>query len=299
LTTPWWGSVLSRHGLGPFLAAGTAARQDSLNPILNLVLFFRFTFTNEPFLPILAVIGLAGCFASLARRQSLLPAWLLLAYLAEPRGGPLYMMIPLALLIGYGLENVVLPALRPKGDNPSPANAREALESVLRWKASRYFLLFLFAYSAISAYSTSLMIQNELSLGRADQEAFNWAKANTPEDSRFLLVTGQLPLRDAWSEWFPALAERRSLATVFGYEWVNDGKFGQRVEAYKRLQACAYEDAACLDGWNQGSGEAFSYVYLYHRDGPLQFPLAVHLQQNIDYNLVFQNNRTLIFEKIR
>jgi hypothetical protein len=297
LTTPWWGSVLSRHGLDPFLAAITASGQDSLNPLVNLLIFFRFTFTNEPFLPILSLLGLAGLFASLARRQTLLPAWLLILHLVEPRGGPLYMMIPLALLVGYGLENVILPALRPKGDNPSPANAREALESMLRWRASRYFLLFLLAYSVLSAYSTSLKIKDEFSLDPTDLVALAWVKANTPEESQFLLVTGQLPLRDAWSEWFPVLAERRSQATVFGYEWVNDNQFGKREQAYRDLQACAYKDITCLDTWDQGSSEAYSHVYLFNRAGPTRFPLAIHLGQDPNYKLVFQNEETLIFER--
>jgi len=299
LTSPWWSLVISRHGLDPFLAAFTASGQDSLNPLVGLFIFFRFLFTDEPFLSILAMLGLVGLFASLARKQTLLPAWMFILHLVEPRGGPLYMMVPLALLIGYALENVILPALRPKGDNPAPANAREALESILRWKASRYFLLFLFAYSTMSAYSTSLKIKDELSLQPADLEAFAWVKANTPEDSKFLLVTGQLPLRDAWSEWFPVLAERHSQATVFGYEWVNDGKFGSRVEAYKNLQTCSRENIACLDTWNQGSSEEFSYVYLFNQAGPTRLPLTIHLQQDPNYNLMFQNEQTMVFEKIR
>jgi hypothetical protein len=299
LTTPWWGLVVSRHGIDPFLAAFTATGQDSLNPLVGLFIFFRFLFTDEPFLAILAMLGLIGIFASLARRQTLLPAWTFILHLVEPRGGPLYMMVPLALLIGYALENVFLPALRPKGDNPTPANAREALESVLRWKASRYFLLFLFAYSTMSAYSTSLKIKDELSLGTADLEAFAWVKANTPEEGQFLLVTGQLPLRDAWSEWFPVLTERHSQATVFGYEWVNDGQFEKRVEAYKTLQACSRENIACLHTWTEGSSEEFSYVYLFNRAGPTRLPLTVLLQQDTNYKLVFQNEQSMIFEAVR
>jgi hypothetical protein len=264
-----------------------------------LILFFRFLFTNEPFLPILAVLGLIGLFASLARKQTLLPAWMLILYIIEPRGGPLYMMIPLALLIGYALDIVILPALRPKGDSPAPANAREALESLFRLKAPRYFLIFLFAYSTLSAYSTSMRTKDEFSLGPADLEAFAWVKANTPEDSQFLLVTGQLPLRDAWSEWFPVLTERRSQATVFGYEWINDGKFGSRVEAYKNLQACSHEDINCLDQWDQGSNNPYSYVYIYNRTDPMRFPLTIRLQQEATYKLVFQNEQSMIFEKSR
>jgi hypothetical protein len=298
LTAPWWGIIISRYSVDPFLAAMTASKQDSLNPLVGLFIFFRFLFTDEPFLPLLAVLGLIGLFASLARKQILLPAWIFILHLIEPRGGPLFMMIPLALLIGYALESVILPALNPKGDN-APVDARQALENILRGKTARYFLLFLFAYSTMSAYSTSLKIKQELSLQPADLDAFAWVSENTPQTSDFLLVTGQLPLRDAWSEWFPVLTERHSQATVFGYEWVNDGQFGNRVNAYKNLQACAYENTTCLDKWNQNSSGTFSYVYLWNQAGATRFPLTIHLQQDPDYNLVFQNEQTMVFQKVR
>ncbi len=299
LTSPWWGLVLSRYGIDPFLAAKTASGQDSLNLFIGLFAFFRFMFTNEPFLPILSVLGLIGLFASLAHKQTLLPAWMFILHLIEPRGGALYMMIPLALLIGYALENVILPVLHPQGEDAIPTDARQTLENMLRWKTARYFLLFIFAYSAISAYSTSLKIKQELSLQASDLQAFAWVKTNTPEDSEFLLMTDQLPLRDAWSEWFPVLTKRHSQATVFGYEWINDGNFSNRVEAYKNLQACAHKGSACLDIWEQGFGKAFSYIYFWNRTGPTQFSLTIHLQQSTDYKLIFENEQTMIFQKIR
>ena len=223
--------VISRHGMAPFLAAITASGQDSINPLVRLFIFFRFLFTDEAFLPLLSVLGLIGLFASLQRKQTLLPAWMFILHMIEPRGGTLYMMIPLALLIGYAIEIVILPALHSKFDIVASANLQQALENILHEKTFRYFLLFLFAYSLMSAYTTGQKIKDEFSLQPSDLETFAWVKDSTPEDSQFLLVTGQLPLRDAWSEWFPVMTERHSQATVFGYEWVDDGLFGKRVGA--------------------------------------------------------------------
>jgi len=124
-------------------------------------------------------------------------------------------------------------------------------------------------------------------------------RENTSEDCQFLLVTGQLPLRDAWSEWFPVLTERHSQATLFGYEWVNDGQFGTRVDDYKTLQACAYQDTACLEGWNQVSNTPFTYVFLWNRTDAMRYPLSVHMQQNPDYEPVFENEQTLVFRKVK
>ena len=300
LTAPWWGVIFARHGLDPFQAALTASQQDSLNPLIGLFIFFRFMFTDEPFLSILSMLGLIGLFASLARKRTLLPAWMFLLHLIEPRGGTLYMMIPLALLIGYALENVILPALRsPEEPNTPQKDFKQALENILRGKASRYFILFLFAYSVMAAYSTSLKIRDEFSLQQTDLEAFTWVREQTLADSQFLLITDQLPLRDAWSEWFPVLTEQRSQATVFGYEWVNDGQFGLRVDAYKSIQACAFKDSVCLDNWEQSSNTSFTYVYLRNRTEATRYPLSVYLSQNPNYELLFQDEQTMIFRRFR
>lgn len=299
LTSPWWGLIIFRHSLDPFLASINAARQNSFNPLVGLVVFFRFLFADEPYLTILSSIGAIGFFASLARRQTLLPAWLLILHLVEPRGGTLYMMIPLALLIGYALENILLPALRPKGDNPTPANARYAFESIMHVKSSRYFLIFLFIYSVISAYTTSFNIKNDLSIKLQDQQAFTWVREHTPQHANFILITGQNPLRDAWSEWFPVVAKRKSLATVFGYEWVNDGKFADRINAYKDLQACKSRDALCLDEWTRKYGETIDYVYIKQPSESGPFVLNIYLDQNPSYKIVFQNEQTAIYQHLQ
>ena len=300
LTSPWWGLIISRYSIDPFLASVTAAGQDSLNPLVGLFIFFRFLFADEAFLPILTMLGLIGLFASLAHKRTLLPGWMFIIHLIEPRGGVLYMMIPLALMIGYALEHVILPALRTEGESAvKTGEIQKELEQVLGGKVMRYFILFLFAYCLMSTYGTSQNIKNNTSLHPTDLEAFTWVRENTPADSQFLLITNQHPFRDAWSEWFPVLTERRSQATVFGYEWVNDGNFKTRVDAYNSLQACAFQDPACLADWKKDYQAGFSYVYLWKKSNPMQLPLTVHLQQNPDYNLVYQNEQTMIFQKVR
>lgn len=295
LTAPWWGLVISRHGIGPFLAAMKASGQDSFNPLVGLFIFFRFMFTDEAFLPLLSLLGLIGLFANLASKQTFLPAWLFILHLVEPRGGTLYMMLPLSLLIGYSLDRVILPALHPKGFEISQTDVQRALESVLRGKTARYFLLFLFSYGLMSAYTTGQKIRNDFSLQTNDMQAFTWVKENTPREAEFLLITRQLPLRDTWSEWFPVLTNRHSQATVFGYEWVNDDQFGKRVESYESLQACYSKNTECLDNWNLISNSPFSYVYLWNKDNPEDMALYAYLKHDSAFELVYQNDRNAIF----
>jgi hypothetical protein len=294
LTSPWWSLILKRFGMEPFLAAMSAAQQDSINPVLGLFLFFQFLFTEEPFLAIFSVIGIIGLFSSLARKEPFLPIWLLGIQLLQPRGGPLFMMIPLALLVGHGLEAVILPALQPKNHPPLPDPvASQGMSQTLKAPAARYFLLFLFAYSIMSAYQTGLRISQGLSLQPSDVEAYQWVRDNTPPDSQFLLVTQQQPMLDAWSEWFPALTGRVSQATIFGFEWINDGKFGERISAYKNLQACARKDATCLENWSKKNSQPFSYVLIREQGAEA---LIAQLAMSNNYHLVYRKDNLSIFQ---
>ena len=210
------------------------------------------------------------------------------------------MMIPLALMIGYALDCVILLALQTKEEPPiRTGEIQKELEQVLGGKVTRYFILFLFAYCLMSAYTTGQNIKDNTSLHSTDLEAFTWVHENTSADSQFLLITNQHPFRDAWSEWFPVITDRRSQATVFGYEWVNDGKFKNRVDAYNDLQACAYQDTDCLVNWGQQYQIASSYIYIWNQSSPSRIPLTVHLEQNPDFSLVYQNPQTMIFQRVR
>lgn len=296
LTAPWWGMVITRFGIDPFQAAIAASAQDSYNALEGLLLFFRFLFTNEAYLPIFASLGLIGMFASLAHKQTLLPGWLFITHLVEPRGGELYMMLPLSLLVGYSLEKVIFPAL----SNRIPSDmlsqeAKQVYKIFLQNKSIRYFLLFLLVYGMLSAYNTGMKIKNSLSLQPADLEAMNWVRENVLPGSQFVILTGNLPLRDAISEWFPVLTAQHSQATLFGYEWVNDGKFGQRVAAYKDLQACRNQNISCLEQWMKKNGD-IQYIYVWYQPNMPPPTIAVALaHQPTTYQLVYQNAQVSIY----
>jgi hypothetical protein len=213
LTAPWWGLVVARHGIDPFLAASSAVRAASISWIARPFLLFQFQFTEEPFLQVIAVLGLIGAFLHLTKRDAFLPAWLGLAFLFEPRSAPQTIAIPLSLLAATALADLILPRLTRTSDNDS-------LEGLLNGRNARAFFGFLFVTMVMGAYFTSNRIAQEYTLKSADLQAMQWVQTNTPEDSVFVIVTGERPLFDAVSEWFPVLADRVSSATAFGYEWM-------------------------------------------------------------------------------
>ncbi len=287
-TAPWWGLVLARHGLAPFEAARAAAGQDSYNPLVGLIIFFRFSFSDEPFLSLFAVLGLVGFFGLLFDKKAFFPAWIFGAHLIEPRGGTLYMMLPLACSAGYALDQMLLPVLGMKlSDGALPK---------FKTQITAYsFLAFILLYGIFSADYVAEKVRST-SLTTGDLETFRWVDEQIPAGSRFAILTGTEPLRDSTSEWFPALNRQISVATVFGYEWLNDGNFARRVENYKSLQACRSQEAACLEAWSKTTGLEFDYVYL-RKEAGLIAPLILFLNREANYQLLYETPGAAIFKR--
>ena len=286
LSAPWWLTVLIRHGIAPLQAAQIAARENSVDFVLRIFTLIKFDLTDEPFMQFLAVLGLIGIFILLAQRKPALPIWFTLIALIEPRGGTLYMMLPLAMFAGITFDQAILPILKPQNGN------------FHTW-AWNFFIGFFLLYGMINASVTASNITRQLTLTSSDLEAFAWVKANTPPKSQFVLITQGQPLNDSTSEWFPVLAKRHSLATIFGYEWVNDGLFGKRVEKYQKLQDCIMQDTTCLNQWALAFNEDITYIYLRNNgeQTSTQTPLFMHLNNATDFINVYTAENIIIFLK--
>jgi hypothetical protein len=302
LTAPWWGTVLSRSGLDPLLAAADAARADSYNAAVGVFALLRFAFADEPYVTVLSALCLIGVAKDLSRRKYLLPVWLVALHTLEPRGAPLFMMIPFSMSAGLALTEVVLPALgsllKPEGETMTMRGERPdfQLGNLVAQRANAFAVGFLFVYTAMSAYSTGIRIRDVFSLSAADLRAVEWVQQSTPRDATFAIIAQGMPLRDATSEWFPALTGRHSAATVFGYEWISRVSFSSRLDIYRSLQACALEPATCLQVWEETYGIAYDYVYLRDPTDVNHLPLAADLSRRPEYQLAYNSRTVAIFE---
>ena len=68
---PWWTTVIQMHGLDPLLKGSTTGQR--LAAIFNL---FFFTFTEEPYATVIAVLGLIGVAYCIYRKDYFLPLWM-------------------------------------------------------------------------------------------------------------------------------------------------------------------------------------------------------------------------------
>ena len=261
LTSPWWFTVVTRHGL----AVLTYPFQTETSSLASFLTPFTFLFTNEPLLDILAFSGFIGVIICIYNRLFLFPVWLFSIFIFEARLGTTYSVVPMALLIGVGIDQAVLPIVVP---------SREQGKNKFHGFVSKFVGGYLIIYVIINAYlgiNYQVVSQNEI-------RSMKWINANTPSSSQFLILSG-IPQYgiDPISEWFPALSQRSSLTTPQGHEWLPGEEFNRRVGLHEELQEtyleCAEPRLLCVLAWAELREVNFSHVYI---------PSSVPYQASID-----------------
>lgn len=249
VTAPWWGAVIRHHGLEPLLK-GAATGQKAL-AVFHLLFF---VFTEELYATVIAILGLMGIAQRLARRDYLLPLWMVIPFFVEGRSAAGPAAIPLAMLAAIGLVDVVLAGLQS-------SSGREADLSEQVTPLERNVFLYLLLYLLFSTYQFGFQLSSA-TLYPPDREAMNWLRENTPPDSRFLVLTGTTSVScDSVMEWFPALTGRQSIYTVQGTEWTEGPNFNTYVTSTYGVQECLMNsDVTCLDETVERS--EYDYVYV-------------------------------------
>jgi hypothetical protein len=292
-SAPWWVSVLGYHGLDPILSA-LQTGQKSL-AVLNLI---SFDFTEEIYATLIAVLGLLGLAHSLVRKDYLLPIWLVVPFFVEGRSAVLPAAIPLAMLAAIGFVDIVLPALMP--------NAGKALQESDQLSGVEFGLfVYLLFFLVFSTYQFGLQAADN-TLAVSDRQAMDWVRENTPEGSRFLVLTGTDSITCDWVlEWFPALTDRQSIYTVQGTEWTKGSDFASYVQATYPVQRCVSAgDVTCLDSLVSRSNYDYVYVSKVPRLDcrPVHFPSAFNsflesMNSDPGFQPAYESDSVIIFDK--
>jgi hypothetical protein len=133
-------------------------------------------------------------------------------------------------------------------------------------------------------------------LSREERADIAWVKTNTSPGSRFLILDKHdNPVYSPLTEWFPALAERRSIATIQGTEWLpGKDNFVQRFRAIEGVHYCLFQNAACIDGFlpNLPDG-VYDYILLSVKD--TRAPLLEDLHADPRFTPVYSSTPVYIF----
>ena len=254
LTAPWWVTIFARHGIGTIVAA---AQSGSPKPLQPLFLLLQFHATVEPYFPLLAALALLGIASLLARREFLLPAWLLVTAFLDWRAFPTSASFLIAMLVACAVVDVMTPMLRHGWTSATGAASRG--HGAPGWLLPSACALGLI-YVTFSAVLTTPRLLTGMSAD--ERSAMDWARTNLPASSRVVIVSGEFWPIDRTAEWFPALTGHVSVATVQGQEWIGDGAFARKAGEYDELQDCALRDVTCLEAWATDTGNTYDYVYI-------------------------------------
>lgn len=295
ITAPWWGFVVARHGLSPMVGAFQTGHQELFLSYLEMAA--KFAITEEPMLPILAFLGMLGMFTSIARGNFFLPAWLILILVLDPRSGTTYATLPLGMFIGLALGHTVLPAIKASSRiYASGASPRDGLRYCMRTAVPIVSLVWLFGYLFIYAFVGAMKANSDVlkPVSRADLTAMEWVAQNTALTSTFAVISYRPWPIDRVAEWFPALANRKSVTTVQGSEWFGKESYTERADKQVRFAVCAMQNAACFDNAVKSTGVGYDYLYL--SSGCCSNSLAQDLQSSADYRLTYDQNGVTIWE---
>jgi hypothetical protein len=89
-----------------------------------------------------------------------------------------------------------------------------------------------------------------------------WVRDNTQPDQRFIVATTVYWGGDEISEWFPAVAERQSVATVQGSEWLGEAGYQAQLERHRAVFRCTRSTDRCMAEWAAGEGLADAALFI-------------------------------------
>jgi len=322
VSAPWWMTVAANHGFEPFLAAGQTggsifSSDGQRRSVLGRLVRFGAMTASEPFFPVIGALAVLGALSSVLRRAVLIPSWWIVTLALDARAGSTYMTLPLSLLAGIGVSDVLLPLLmrRPERVGAGQSVSPERKMRVRRWpplpaaytRAPERWIAgaalgVLVVYCTLAALTRDADFGTEgaylVSLPRSQRDAMRWVASHTPPTSRFLVVSEEGWATDKAAEWFPVLARRPSVTTVQGTEWLPGRRFTHHAKFHDAARGCANRDARCLDQWSDASGLAFSHIFIPKAPaGACCGQLSASLRSDPDYELVYDGPGAEIYAR--
>ena len=288
LSAPWWGMVLSRYGLQPFISAGQTS-QRTLESYLGALKFDGLG--DYLFIPTL-LFAIVGAWMMFKQQEFFLITWAILAYLVDPRGGEGIALLSLSMLAGMGLLKLSAWIGRSDGEQAE----------ALFMKRGVQFLLFGFIFYSVMAASIFDFQLVNTSLKSADLEMIDWVKSNIPEEKTFLLATGrEFSMSDPMQEWFPALTNQYSATTIQGLEWTHGESFFPWYDQLIVFQHCV--DVNCVSEWSTRNGVDYDYLIVTippendESESAISLrSLVVSTRSSALHVLVYESENALVFE---
>ena len=132
LTSPWWGAVIAQHGVQPFINAGHTG---SHSAVVILALLLTLNWGQEPLFPIFGAMALIGILSCVVRRRYFLPLWVIVGLVLDPRKFETEAMVPMSMLVGICVIDVVIPIVKLRRASPPSTGASGSTHSITQQNA--------------------------------------------------------------------------------------------------------------------------------------------------------------------
>lgn len=300
LTSVWWVQILIVHGIEPIAAvsgtggsvfSGGGATREAYLGLLRVIS------TSEPLFPLIGVLAAFGALVCIGSGRYFLPAWSASIVLLDVRAFPTFTCIPVALMAGICVSEVLLPVLKTH-----IVRDGDGIERVIRprWQEGSVLaglLVFALASAMLRAGGLGGEATNLRGLSDEELTALEWVKEETPSGSTFLIIPDSSWETAKTAEWFPVLTNRTSIATVQGTEWLSHGGFHRARDIHNAAYECGFQTADCLDTLAEDNKIAFDYVYIRKGDiGQCCTTLVESLRQEVaQYQRVYDDAGATIF----
>lgn len=300
LTAPFFLFVISRHGLQPYQSA---AQTGFLSPLAWLAIITG-SFSDEKFVTLISALALLGLVMAIAKRDFLLVVTLLIPAFVDPRSASTMSLISWVMLAAIGFVDIIVPGLyilNNKGQDVQDVEAKW-FEYFNRSSAIKIALTGLIFYTFFGLILSD-QVYPKVSLTPSDRSAMDWVANNIPQESRFVILTGETePFADAVAEWFPVLGNSISITTIQGYEWL-PGQFQTKINEYYELQPCINRAYTCVEQWAIKSNKKFDYLLISQdtlstSNGTFtQNPLLNSLLDSTIYQKIYLDGDVAIFKR--
>ena len=309
LTAPWWATVIAYHGLAPFQAASLTSGWTTPGTLLAAV--GEFLAPRSLPLSVIGSLGVLGAGLCLVRREPFLPVWLLAIFVLTPRSAPTQAVLPLALLTSLAAAELVVPRLArdvqraggAMGGFRGPVVAQ--IGQLLgmdngRLVASTLMLLMVLGgvYRIWPRLPLEPFTLDSLSPGERDGMAL-LANRTGPNDPVLVLSTTESWEEDMAGEWFPVLANRQSVLTPQGAEWLPDNLHARKVCLFQKVREVAPWGISDLDTWASERGVVFSAVYISKVPrGPIDWePVVRSARTSPDYTVLLDTPAAAVLRR--
>jgi hypothetical protein len=293
LTAPWWGTVLSQHGLAPFLSA----LQTGQHTTVNWPHLFFGLFSSDEFIPLLLFLRLAGLVYAIWKREYLLLSLLLIPALLDPRSAASIALLAFSMMSALGFLDLLPPLQKLRGVELHP---------ILNYRTGTVTLFLLTFILFVECGLLNFRLVNT-TLTTDERSAMGWLADNIPPDQNFLLVTGKTySMSDPVQEWFPVFAGQHSQSTLQGLEWTLGAEFTDRLNDLAALQACA--DFSCMEKFAARTGLSHDYIWVSiptirinpeqnARGNQLADSIQLSGQFSVVFDELFSSQRIVIFQR--